>query len=999
MKKASTRHINFKSILDYWLIRPSILMDNLHFFRQSPKVHCMTKKSDDGTSARIGVLGDLGYDTYAYYMPDDGGAVDSRLARRVSWDINVPSGAGFLYECLGTFRNTTGKDGYGLDFIAPIPDTVKNRKDNNGSLPWLKSTDVYLYFLEKYEENHRINQLVELKVVDADESPASTTLETQSISASDYEKFSVIKSYEKPSSRTKLHGQDPTVDPKNYKLLVVHDGGGEFRDLRFENGGEDNSAYLSFIKQFLDRDLHATSPRLIVNLFGSAPDFTCFPKPPENGKAQGFWNLILGNEDYAKQVCVVCSATPLRRAGAAISRRLSLEQTVEDLATEMKLFPTLRKLSEVAHLVIRFGVSGIVHLYNDPRTQHRAARLHFVPLARDGIVRDQASHGRIVGKNALIVSGIVHGLYTAGPNESANDTLKDVLNGTLAAMIRAFTKGYQRDLFSENSSGSKEIGPRLIRDLCLKAFDYKSDDSAEAPANGDRDTFSDGSPPAIRLGQSELLRIEEDGSPSSSTQRIGYVAVPNHVLDHPRGSLYQTARGWHILSEALEGSGYSTTDEQAGNASRINLAIAICRFGLNKVFNRTKLFSETFTREERSKEEDLLYHTLRRPACRLNDRVIGDEMTLAPEELPEFPNLAETRPDSGPETLNPVYVPVIRFNNLTTVERSEIESFRSIRNLIKTYMETDPGSSPIQGKPVSIAVFGPPGSGKSFGVREIVNSVNESRPAATRKLQFLEFNVSQFRGVEDLGEALKRVASVNNDGKMPLVFFDEFDASFNKDQLYWLKYFLAPMQDGSFFDARQQIKLGRAIFVFAGGIYGSFEEFDPFPPAGVEQAETSAEKRDAQQLFRQQKGPDFISRLRGHINILGLNAKAGQIKPVIRRAILIRSLIESNKLTIDEQESGLSIIDEDILYGMLTIDRFRHGARSVTAILQMCTEHDQRIDKSSLPSRSQLNMHVDANEFFIRVFRSRSRSRYANTTVTPPKAPAEQDIQHDAGDS
>jgi hypothetical protein len=43
------------------------------------------------------------------------------------------------------------------------------------------------------------------------------------------------------------------------------------------------------------------------------------------------------------------------------------------------------------------------------------------------------------------------------------------------------------------------------------------------------------------------------------------------------------------------------------------------------------------------------------------------------------------------------------------------------------------------------------------------------------------------------------------------------------------------------------------------------------------------------------------------------------------------------------------------------------------AILQMCTPINGVIEKASLPSRSQLNMHIDADEFFVRVQRGRFR--------------------------
>lgn len=66
--------------------------------------------------------------------------------------------------------------------------------------------------------------------------------------------------------------------------------------------------------------------------------------------------------------------------------------------------------------------------------------------------------------------------------------------------------------------------------------------------------------------------------------------------------------------------------------------------------------------------------------------------------------------------------------------------------------------------------------------------------------------------------------------------------------LSWLARFLAPMQDGVFQERQITHPLGRAIFVFAGGISFSMDQFD----RGREDA-----------VFRDAKGPDFVSRLKG----------------------------------------------------------------------------------------------------------------------------------------
>jgi hypothetical protein len=50
------------------------------------------------------------------------------------------------------------------------------------------------------------------------------------------------------------------------------------------------------------------------------------------------------------------------------------------------------------------------------------------------------------------------------------------------------------------------------------------------------------------------------------------------------------------------------------------------------------------------------------------------------------------------------------------------------------------------------------------------------------------------------------------------------------------------------------------------------------------------------------------------------------------------------------------------------------------AVLEMCTPIHDKIEKASLPSRAQLNMHIDADEFFIRMYRGRFRQRFEPLT-------------------
>jgi len=66
--------------------------------------------------------------------------------------------------------------------------------------------------------------------------------------------------------------------------------------------------------------------------------------------------------------------------------------------------------------------------------------------------------------------------------------------------------------------------------------------------------------------------------------------------------------------------------------------------------------------------------------------------------------------------------PVGSFGKLKTADRAEIESFRSIRNLMQEYI-----NSKSAARPLSIAVFGFPGSGKSFGVTRLKRALRRDR--------------------------------------------------------------------------------------------------------------------------------------------------------------------------------------------------------------------------------------------------------------------------------
>jgi hypothetical protein len=292
-------------------------------------------------------------------------------------------------------------------------------------------------------------------------------------------------------------------------------------------------------------------------------------------------------------------------------------------------------------------------------------------------------------------------------------------------------------------------------------------------------------------------------------------------------------------------------------------------------------------------------------------------------------------------------VPQGQFGQLFTVDRQEIEGYRSIRILIKEYV-----SNKNWKRPLSISVFGTPGSGKSFGIKQIADTLLPGQ------IKVLTYNLSQFNHPEELFDAFHQVRDVGLSGLIPLVFWDEFDSKLNGQELGWLRYFLAPMQDGEFQQGQITHSIGPAIFVFAGGTKETMTEFS----------------KTAESAF---KGRDFVSRLKGYVNIIGPNPRdknaASDPYYVIRRAILLRSILESNAPQLFSQEGPFDNaklyaaklnIDSGVLNGLLKTQEYKHGTRSMEAIISMSLlAGKDRFERSCLPAEAQLDLHVNATDF------------------------------------
>jgi hypothetical protein len=324
----------------------------------------------------------------------------------------------------------------------------------------------------------------------------------------------------------------------------------------------------------------------------------------------------------------------------------------------------------------------------------------------------------------------------------------------------------------------------------------------------------------------------------------------------------------------------------------------------------------------------------------MNPRSItsDDPLSLAIEYV------TETKSGRSDKLLDLKLVEVVG-SELKLPKGEESQRFKDILLMLKDF-----AARKVVKRPLSIAVFGPPGSGKSRGVKLLLKEIGGCRPA-------VEVNLSQVDSggiltetiAKEIGEAneeqkeeAKKQGIAENRPDWPqrkiIVFiFDEFDSSRSTEPLGWLRWFLSPMQDGQVLVEGKPLLIGKCVFVFTGGTAETFGEF-----------ETRA--RQDETAFRERKVPDFISRLRGFIDIGGLNMDGSERS--VRRALALKHML-------GERSSTASIDDPDLLKSLLDTTHFTHGMRSLEAILDMSRlTGATNFTKDLLPDESLLRLHI-----------------------------------------
>jgi hypothetical protein len=205
------------------------------------------------------------------------------------------------------------------------------------------------------------------------------------------------------------------------------------------------------------------------------------------------------------------------------------------------------------------------------------------------------------------------------------------------------------------------------------------------------------------------------------------------------------------------------------------------------------------------------------------------------------------------------------FGKYTTRNDGFVEHLESVRDKIEAYTARDSAK-----RPLNILLAAPPGTGKSFLIKQLVEWVVRQKDRAEKiEVAFEEVYVSSLETTGELHDVFRRVQSINLDHKkkLPVVLFDEVDAVANDRYLY--AKLLAPMWDGTFYVGKEKFYLGRSIFCFAGSTLSLESESKKIVEKAGKKALTyqryftdwTTALSQYEKKLAKEKLPDFLSRI------------------------------------------------------------------------------------------------------------------------------------------
>lgn len=270
--------------------------------------------------------------------------------------------------------------------------------------------------------------------------------------------------------------------------------------------------------------------------------------------------------------------------------------------------------------------------------------------------------------------------------------------------------------------------------------------------------------------------------------------------------------------------------------------------------------------------------------------------------------------------------------HLRTTDPAEIGPVLTLQSVMDSYVSKESFQ-----RPLCIGVFGPPGSGKSFSVKEVAQVIGQKFD--NNPFDFFEFNLTQFSDPNEINSSIDLIRASVAKGKVPITFWDEFDCRYDGNEFGYLRYFLPSMQDGVTYVHGAPYYIGRSIFVFAGGVKSNWEGMED-----LLSTEDPVELQKAKTL----KIPDFMSRLRVVLDIDGIeisddllhdSASPEELEDLrrilLKRAFIIAHQMDTHWKKAARKTSGLLL--------RLLLSKYKFGARSIEAVIEASRAADRLV--------------------------------------------------------
>jgi len=236
-----------------------------------------------------------------------------------------------------------------------------------------------------------------------------------------------------------------------------------------------------------------------------------------------------------------------------------------------------------------------------------------------------------------------------------------------------------------------------------------------------------------------------------------------------------------------------------------------------------------------------------------------------------------------------------KFGNFITYNEDFLNDLNSLGKLLTNYVAREKVK-----RPFNILLIAPPGSGKSFLVKQFTEAIPEKK-----SIRFEEYQVGTFYSIDNLYEILRRIQSYNLEEKVPIVFFDEIGSEV--DLLNIFPYLLAPMFDGKFYLGGNYSYLGKAILVFAiseniiqnnTNIITDTDQYKKWRDNIEENLENTKKEKNSK-IY---KFSDFLDRIDSNIFLPNRNL-------IVADGILEREVIDISVNLIKTHFENISIID------------------------------------------------------------------------------------------